>query len=101
MIDIKEEYRKALRCIGKNDKVIPYRSLEDMRYGTLTVEEYDGHMLIMGQNKNNGGNLIKFAVVVTAEKRIHDMIYAGLCLISIPLVLNYIFSLIAMFRMVI
>jgi hypothetical protein len=60
---IKEEYRKEFKCIGMKDKIIPYRSPHDMRYGTVKIEEYDDHFLILGQNKNNGGNLIKFAKV--------------------------------------
>jgi hypothetical protein len=60
---IKDEYRKEFKCIGDRDKIIPYRSPKDMRYGTVKIEEYEDHFLILGQNKNNGGNMIKFAKV--------------------------------------
>ena len=61
---IKEEYRKEFKCIGRDDEIIVYRSPQDMRYGTVKIEEYDDHFLILGQNKNNGGNMIKFAKVI-------------------------------------
>jgi hypothetical protein len=69
----KEEYRKEFRCIGKDDEIIVYRSPQDMRYGTVKIEEYDDHFLILGQNKNNGGNMIKFAKVIPSDPRWNPM----------------------------
>lgn len=60
---IKEEYRKEFKCIKSGDTIIAYRSPQDMRFGTVQIEEYDDHFLILGQNKNNGGNTIKFAKI--------------------------------------
>ena len=68
-MDMKEEYRKEFKCIGARDSIVVYRSPHDMRYGTVKIEEYDDHFLILGQNKNNGGNLIKFAKVYPDEVR--------------------------------
>ena len=70
---IKEEYRKEFKCIGRDDEIIVYRSPQDMRYGTVKIEEYDDHFLILGQNKNNGGNMIKFAKIIPADPRWNPM----------------------------
>lgn len=94
----KTEYRKALRCIKNGDKVIPYRSLDDMRFGTLTIEEYEDHTLVLGQNKNNGGNLIRFAKIIPNEVRLANLLSASASVLALSFTANFIFGMTVMFR---
>lgn len=89
---MKEEYRKEFRCIEKDDEIIVYRSPQDMRYGTVKIEEYDDHFLILGANKHNGGNLIKFAKVIPAEPRWNPMVAQMFCGAGIAMAVLTAFS---------
>jgi len=92
----KTEYRKSLRCIKDGDKVIPYRSLDDMRFGTLTIEEYDDHTLVLGANKNNGGNLIKFAKIIPYDCRVNNILTASTSILALSFTANFVFATMVM-----
>ena len=62
-------YRARIKEIDKDDVIIPYRNLNDMKFGTLEIHDIPEGFEVRGIDKKNS-NRIKFAKVVrNKEKR--------------------------------
>ena len=57
------EYAKKIKRINKDDKIVPYRNIDDMKFGTLTIEENGTYFDILGAVKKKDTRLIKFCTV--------------------------------------